>query len=51
MCLVSLCNANLPLNHFDCLTLATEEALIDGGMGMVQDFMKEYGEESTFDAE
>ena len=38
-------------NQFDCATLATEEAIADGGMDMVKSFINEFGQESTFDAE
>ena len=51
ICLVSLSSANLNLNQFDCSTLATEEAVIDGGMDMVQSFLNEFGKEAVFDAE
>ena len=39
------------LNHFDCSTLATEEAVVDGGLDMIKSFMEEFGEEATFDTE
>lgn len=42
----SLALANL--NEFECGTLATEEAVVDGGMGMIKGFMEEFGREAKF---
>ena len=38
-------------SQFECASLATEEALVDGGMDMVKGFMEAFGKEATFDDE
>ena len=48
-CLVGLLTVALAnLNHFQCEHLATEEAVVDGGLDMVKDFMREFGGDSVF---
>ena len=47
--LIQVSSANL--NQFDCSTLATEEAVVDGGLDMVKSFMQEFGKEASFDTE
>ena len=51
-CLVGLLTVAVAnLNHFQCDTLSTEEAVVDGGLDMVQGFMSELGEAAVFDDE
>ena len=38
-------------NQFDCAILATEAAVVDGGMDMVKSFISEFDQEPIFDAE
>ena len=47
--LSTLCRADL--NRFDCASLATEEAVVDGGLEMIQSFLEEFGAEAIFDDE
>ena len=39
------------LNRFDCASLSTEEAVVDGGLYMVQSFLEEFGDQAIFDDE
>ena len=45
----TICRADL--NRFDCASLATEEAVVDGGLEMVKLFLEEFGAEAIFDDE
>lgn len=48
-CLVGLLTVAVAnLNHFQCETLGTEEAVVDGGLDMVKGFMSELGSDAVF---